>query len=194
MYNENDENQQEYSKPTSKDKSSSISLMNTLSDAFKQNGGVPQELENSTVRNFFNTNYAPIFKPANQVKAERATEVVKDILQRQGFPSTPEDDAAARIAADTTYAPQYQQLELNEQRLDLISQKNKQDLDNAEHMNKLKLLDALSPQALADIGYGSKGSYSMSPEERAAYVRKMTADPYKQAMQLAEIKATDDRL
>ena len=194
MYNENDENQQDYSKPTSKDKSSSISLMNTLSDAFKQNGGVPQELENSTVRNFFNTNYAPIFKPANQVKAERATEVVKDILQRQGFPSTPEDDAAARIAADTTYAPQYQQLELNEQRLDLISQKNKQDLDNAEHMNKLKLLDALSPQALADIGYGSKGSYSMSPEERAAYVRKMTADPYKQAMQLAEIKATDDRL
>ena len=194
MYNENDENQQEYSKPTSKDKSSSIALMNTLSNAFKQNGGVPQELENSTVRNFFNTNYAPIFKPANQVKAERATEVVKDILQRQGFPSTPEDDAAARIAADTTYAPQYQQLELNEQRLDLISQKNKQDLDNAEHMNKLKLLDALSPQALADIGYGSKGSYSMSPEERAAYVRKMTADPYKQAMQLAEIKATDDRL
>ena len=194
MYNENDENQQDYSKPTSKDKSSSISLMNTLSDAFKQNGGVPQELENSTVRNFFNTNYAPIFKPANQVKAERATEVVKSILQRQGFPSTPEDDAAARIAADTTYALQYQQLELNEQRLDLISQKNKQDLDNAEHMNKLKLLDALSPQALADKGFNSKGSFSMSPEENAAYVRKLTADPYKQAMQLAEIKATDDRI
>nr|DAT37721.1 MAG TPA: RNA polymerase [Caudoviricetes sp.] len=194
MYNENDENQQDYNKPTSKNIDSSISLMNTLSDAFKQNGGVPQQLENSTVRNFFNTNYAPIFKPANQIKAESATDAVKRKEESLGIISTPEDDAAARIAADATYASKYQQLELNEQRLDLISQKNKQDLDNAEHMNKLKLLDALSPQALADIGYGSKGSYSMSPEERAAYVRKMTADPYKQAMQLAEIKATDDRL
>ena len=194
MYNENDENQQDYNKPTSKNIDSSISLMNTLSNAFKQNGGVPQQLENSTVRNFFNTNYAPIFKPANQIKAESATDAVKRKEESLGIISTPEDDAAARIAADATYASKYQQLELNEQRLDLISQKNKQDLDNAEHMNKLKLLDALSPQALADIGYGSKGSYSMSPEERAAYVRKMTADPYKQAMQLAEIKATDDRL
>ena len=194
MYNENDENQQDYNKPTSKNIDSSISLMNTLSNAFKQNGGVPQQLENSTVRNFFNTNYAPIFKPANQIKAESATDAVKRKEESLGIISTPEDDAAARIAADATYASKYQQLELNEQRLDLISQKNKQDLDNAEHMNKLKLLDALSPQALADIGYGSKGSYSMSPEERAVYVRKMTADPYKQAMQLAEIKATDDRL
>ncbi len=34
----------------------------------------------------------------------------------------------------------------------------------------------------------------MSQRKASACQRKMTADPYKQAMQLAEIKATDDRL
>ena len=168
--------------------------MQELTTFAQQNSENLRIMQNMGPVAFYDRNYMPTNKTRTKQQEAQDNQQIMKRLANLGIGGTEAQNAAANVLASRATAQERQLIDLQEEELDYMQVKAQQEFDNAKYINKLRMLEALNTPALADIGYGSKGGYSMSPEERAAYVRKMTGDPLAQASAISEINALNSRL
>lgn len=168
--------------------------MQELTTFAQQNSENLRIMQNMGPVAFYDRNYMPTNETRTKQREVQDNQQIMKRLANLDIGGTEAQNAAANVLASRATAQERQLIDLQEEELDYVQVKNQQEFDNAKHINELQMLKVLSTQALADGGARSKGAASMSPEEQAAYVRRMTGDPLARASAISEINALNSRL
>ena len=168
--------------------------MQELTTFAQQNSENLRIMQNMGPVAFYDRNYMPTNQIRTKQREAQDSQQIMKRLTSLDVGATEAQNAAANVLASRATAQERQLIDLQEEELDYMQVKNQQEFDNAKNINELRMLKILDTQALGDMGAGSKGAASMSPEERAAYTRKMLGDPLAQASAISEINALNSRL